>query len=83
MEGEQLFSATPYLIPVRKKQDNSKLLHLSPVRVHLHLLINNTGGTEKMHNLYKNWVVFYYHHKVIINHSYPERNLMKFFIVFL
>lgn len=57
MEGEQLFSATPYLIPARKKQNNSELLHLSPVRVHLHLWINNIRGTEKMHSLYKNWVV--------------------------
>lgn len=53
MEGEQLFSATPYLIPARKEQDNSKLLHLSPIRVHLHLLINNIGGTEKIQGLYK------------------------------
>lgn len=59
MEGEPLFSATPYLIPARKKQDNSELLHLSPVRVHLHLFIYNIGGTKKTHGLYKNWDVFY------------------------
>lgn len=41
------------------------------------------GGTEKIHSLYIKWFAFYYQHKVIINYSYPGRNLMKFFIVFL
>lgn len=84
MEAEQLFSATPYLMPARRKQDNSELFNLSSDGVHLYLLINTIRSTEKKYTVYlKNWVVFNYQHKVVINHSCPERTSMKFFVLFL
>lgn len=66
MKDEQLFSATSYFTPARKKQNMSRTTSSVPVRLRPYLLINNIGGTEQMqHTLYKTEVVFCYQHKII------------------
>lgn len=83
MEAEQLFSATP----ISSQQGGNRITpnyFISPLSESIStswLII--WEGLKKIHSQYKNWVVLYYQHKVVINHLHPERNLMKFFIVFL
>lgn len=83
MEAEQLFSATP----ISSQQGGNRITpnyFISPLSESIStswLII--WEALKKIHSQYKNWVVLYYQHKIVINHLHPERNLMKFFIVFL